>query len=391
MTTEGQSQRKRIRAGLLLRQNRAAIFTVLAWFLANYVIFAVVLSKGWTRALWTLFYFAPDGSKWGNFYMTMSDFVVFGMVVSVVATGVSRHYRPEQTSAVLASMAKDHVVVLGFTNLGQRVVELCEQKGIPVVVVDRDRERVSSLIQGERPLVLGDPEDSGALAAASVGRAKLVVIAEDGVEAGAIAARRVRTINPKVTLVVRCADDDVGQVLGRAYDAKIVSTTRLAARHIEQAALKQGVRRCVLIGFNSLAVRVYAALRPKGIEVTIIDDKTAKRPTGSHDGALDGLAGAISNGDPSSYEVLRAAGVHEAELVVLTGEDLGHALVVCERVRDINGQAKVIVRAFHEDAAAILTQAPFRAEVVSSSRFALRSLVREGAFEAVGVERTAST
>ncbi|MBL8680572.1 MAG: NAD-binding protein [Myxococcales bacterium] len=390
MTTEGHSQRRRIRARLLFRQNRAALFVVLAWFLANYLIFAVLMSKGWTRALWTLFYFEPDQSKWGNFYMTMSDFVVFGMVVSVVATGVSRHYRPEQTCSILASLAKDHVVVVGYTNLGQRVVELCEQRGIPVVVIDDDPERVASLIQGERPLVIGSGADSGALAAASVGKAKLVVIAEDGVELGAVAARRVRNIAPKVSLVVRCSDDDVGQVLARAYDAKIISTTKLAAKHVEQTAIKQGVRRCVIIGFNSLAVRVYAALRPKGVEVTIIDDKREKRPTGGHDGALDGIQSAVSVGDPSSYEVLRAAGAHEAELVVLTGEDLGHALVVSERVRDLNGQTRLIVRAFHEDAAAILTQAPFRAEVVSSSRFAIRALVREGAFESVGVERNTS-
>lgn len=374
----------------MFRQNRAAIFVVLAWFLSNYLIFAVLLSKGWTRALWTLFYFEPDASKWGNFYMTMSDFVVFGMVVSVVATGVSRHYRPEQTCSILANIARDHVVVVGFTNLGQRVVELCEQRGIPVVVVDEDRERVGSLIQGERPLILGSGTDSGALAAASVARAKLVVIAEDGVELGAVASRRVRTIAPDVSLVVRCADDDVGQVLARAYGAKIVSTTKLAAKHIEQTAIKQGARRCVIIGFNSLAVRVYAALRPKGVEVTIIDDKKEKRPSGGQDGALEGIAAAVSTGDPTSYEALRAAGAHEAELVVLTGEDLGHALVVGERVRDLNGQARMIVRAFHEDAAAILTQAPFRAEVVSSSRFAIRALVREGVFESVGVDRNAS-
>lgn len=386
MPNETGTQRRRIRARLLFVQNRAAILVVLLWFVANYFVFTLALGRSAHDALSALFYFTEDPTRWGHFYMIMSDFVVFGMVVSVVATGVSRHYRPEQTCQILAERARNHVVVVGYTNVGKRVVELCHHHGIPVVVVDADRERVATLVHHEHPLVIESGSESTALAAASVQRAKLVIIAEDGVEAGAITARRVRAIAPDVSLIVRCADDDVGQVLARAYNARIVSTSRLAAKHVEQAASKHGTRRCVLIGYNSLSARIFAALSAKGIDVKVVHDGRDK-PEAS---APIVPAEAIVKGAASDYEVLRAAGAHDAELVVLTGENLGHALVTCERVRDLNAQARVIVRVFHEDAAAILTQSPFRAEVVSSSRHALRSLVREGAFEPVGVERNAN-
>jgi Trk K+ transport system NAD-binding subunit len=199
----------------------------------------------------------------------------------------------------------------------------------------------------------------------------------------------VRAIAPDVTLVVRCADDDVGQVLARAYAAKVVSTSRLAARHVEQSATKHGPKRCVLIGNNSLSARIYAVLRARGIDVKILTDDEhgkSKPEPGSPIVAPEDLV----KGSSTDYEGLRAAGAHDAEMVVLTSDNLGHALVTCERVRDLNTQARVIVRVFHEDAAAILTQAPFRAEVVSSSRHAVRSLVRDGAFEAVGIERNAN-
>jgi Trk K+ transport system NAD-binding subunit len=378
-------RRRRIRARILLRQNRVALGLVLLWFIANYLVFALALKRGFTKALWILFYFDPDPTRWGNFYMTMSDFVVFGMVVSVVATGLSRHYRPEQTGAILAGSMRDHVVVVGYTNLGKRVVELCHHHGVNVVVVDGDRERTASLAQSEHPLVLESGTETAALKAASVERAALVVIAEDGVEAGAIASRRVRALAPKVSLIVRCADDDVGLVLSRSYDAKLVSTGRLAARHVEQSVLKLGIRRCLLIGHNALSVRLYELLRSRNVEVKVLDDGRQGASTWGSVAVEDRV-----KGDACSYDTLRAAGIMDAELVVLTGEDLGHALVACERVRDLNTQTKVIVRVFHEDAAAILTQAPFKAEVVSSSRHALRALVKDGAFEPVGIARNAS-
>lgn len=385
---ESTTHRRRVRAQLLLQQNRAAILVVLLWFLGNYLIFTGALHHSAREALLTLFYFREDPSKWGHFYMIMSDFVVFGMVVSVVATGVSRHYRPEQTCAILAESARDHVVVIGYTNLGKRVVELCHHHKVPVVVVDPDRERVATLVQNEQPLVIESASEASAMRAASVHRAKVVVIAEDGVEAGAIAARKVRAMAPKVTLVVRCADDDVGQVLARAYEAKVISTSRLAARHVEQSASKHGPKRCVLVGNNGLSARIYAVLRTRGIDVKIIDDSEQKSRVEPGSPAV--AAEDIVKGAATDYDTLRASGAHDAELVVLTGENLGHALVTCERVRDLNANARVIVRVFHEDAAAILTQSPFRAEVVSSSRHALRTLVREGAFEAVGIERNAT-
>jgi Trk K+ transport system NAD-binding subunit len=385
---ESTAHRRRVRAQLLLEQNRAALTLVLLWFVANYLIFTLALHHPAREALLTLFYFREDPTQWGHFYMIMSDFVVFGMVVSVVATGVSRHYRPEQTCSILAESARDHVVVIGYTNLGKRVVELCHHHKVPVVVVDPERERVASLVQNEQPLVIESAAEATALRAASVHRAKLVVIAEDGVEAGAIAARKVRALAPKVALVVRCADDDVGQVLARAYEAKVISTSRLAARHVEHAASKHGPKRCVLIGNNSLSARIYSVLRPRGIDVKVLDDSEQKSKPEPGSPAV--ASEDIVKGAATDYDALRAAGAHDAELVVLTGDNLGHALVTCERVRDLNATARVIVRVFHEDAAAILTQAPFRAEVVSSSRHALRTLVRDGLFEPVGVERNAT-
>jgi Trk K+ transport system NAD-binding subunit len=380
--------RRQVRTKLLWQQNRAAILLVISWFAANFAVFLLYLHRTPSRALLALFYFEPDPSRWGTFYLTMSDFVVFGMVVSVVATGVSRHYRPEQTGAILAKSMTDHVVVIGHTNFGQRVVDLCHSKNIGVVVIDPDRARVDGLIREEHPLVIAAGTDVSELDAANVSRAKLVVIAEEGVEVASIAARRVRLLNPECAMILRCADDDVGAVLARNHQAKLVSTSKVAARHVEQYAKKHQVKACVLIGYNSLATRIQKALSQLGVKAVIIDEGRAKPGNKSSANVHGDLKrDQIVFGDAASYETLEKAAIKEADLVVLTGEELGHSLVICDRVRDLNASARLIVRVFHEDAGLLLTQAPFKADVVSTSRHALATLVKEGAFECVGISR----
>jgi Trk K+ transport system NAD-binding subunit len=83
---------------------------------------------------------------------------------------------------------------------------------------------------------------------------------------------------------------------------------------------------------------------------------------------------------------IAAAGVAEADLVVLCDDDLGDNLVRVDRIRDLNKRARIVCRAFHEDAAEILTRSPFDCIVLSTSRYAADSLARSGVFRDVGID-----
>jgi hypothetical protein len=58
----------------------------------------------------------------------------------------------------------------------------------------------------------------------------------------------------------RCADDDVGQILMKAYQARVLSTSKIAARFILAQAQKAGARRAVVVGQNNVGRRVAEAL-----------------------------------------------------------------------------------------------------------------------------------
>jgi Trk K+ transport system NAD-binding subunit len=232
--------------------------------------------------------------------------------------------------------------------------------GATAVVVDEDRTRVEALIRAEEPLALGSGREAAALKAAGVAHAKIVVIAADELEVAAVACPIIRAENPGCKLVVRCNDEETGQTLGKTYAARVLSTSRMAARFILGHAEKAGARRAVVIGQNSVGKRVTEVLTEARIACTLIPETD----------------------DPA---VLGSAGVGEAELVVVADDDLGKNLVRVDRIRKLNPNGLLVCRIFHDDAADILTQRPFRCLVLSTSRLAAETLAAEGVFRDVGI------
>ena len=342
------------RLKLAIRQNRAAALFVMAWIAGGALLFARVSRMSPHDALFTATCLAKAAGGWGAIYQSFTEVVVFGAIASVIVTNVTRKYRPEATARALAEGARGHVVVVGWTHLGQRVRELAVASGCEVVVVEDDAEKVAELVREEEPLVIGNARERSVLEAAQVAAAKVVILATDDLEAAAVACRLVRELNDTCELVVRCPDEDVGAVLAKTYRARSLSTSRLAAEFIRSHAVKARAKSALVLGDNNLSARVVEALAEKRI---------AAATSGS--GA-------------------------DVDLVVLCDDDLGKNLLTVDRIRDVNRRVKIICRAFHDDAAEVLTRDPFSCTVLSTSRHAAESLVRSGVFREMGVVETAA-
>ncbi len=349
-----------VRAGLALRQNRSALLFIGAWLIVNYVLLVRMFHLSREAAALVAICVTKASEGWPRIYQSFTEVVVFGLVASLVVANVTRHYRPEATCHALAARASGHVVVIGWTNLGRRVAELVAAHGREVVVVEENAALVAALVHDERPLVVGSAQERVVLEAAAVSRAKVVVIATDELETAAVACRLVRELNASCELVVRCPDEEIGAVLAKTYRARAVSTSLLAAEFIQGHAVKARARAVVVLGKNSVGDRVASALNDKRIphhhaEVT---DDVAK---------------------------LTAAGIPQADLVVVCDDDLGKNLIRIDRIRDLNKRTRIICRAFHDEAAEVLSRAPFDCVVISTSKHASEALARQGAFREVGI------
>lgn len=340
---------------IAITQNAIALAFVSTWLAANALWFA--RGRPLPDVVEILLGLATAEGTYGRFYGPFTRVVVFGVVVSIIVSNVTRKYRPEATSRRLAGEARDHVVVVGYTHVGERIRESMLASGIEVVVVDPDRARVEGIVHDEAPLVIGDPRDPSTIEAAAIMRARAVAVVADEVEVAAVVAQAVRARNPSCELILRCPDDDVGEILARTHRARIISTSRAVAKRVVDDAHRRGVRRVLVLGENSIGRRVARSLTERGVNAR--------------------LAPAVE--DPSSL-------VLDAELILIADDDLGKNLVRVDRIRDVSPHARIICRAFHEDAAEILTKPPFRCEVISSSRLAVEALIAEGAFGAARVE-----
>jgi Trk K+ transport system NAD-binding subunit len=339
-----------VRMRLAASQNRGAILFVLGWIVTAFVVMNRSLHMPPVAAALVAVCVTKAQGGALSVYQSFTEVVVFGVVAAVVVTNVTRKYQPAHTSRALASRADGHVLVVGYTNLGKRLAAMARAGGAEVVVVAEKAEDVETLVRDEDPVVLGNARDAAVLDDANVARAKIVVIATDDLEEAAVACRHVRERNALCEIIVRCPDDDVGAILAKTYRARAVSTSRLAATFVLGHALKARAKVAVVIATNNLASRAAEVLRDKGIQVRTTFDR-----------------------------------LEEADFFVLCDDDLGKNLIAVDRIRDVNRRAKIVCRAFHDEAADVLTREPFGCVVLSTSRHAAEALVRAGALREVGI------
>jgi CPA2 family monovalent cation:H+ antiporter-2 len=133
---------------------------------------------------------------------------------------------------------RDHAVIIGYGRVGSVIGETLAEKGIPYVVVEKDRALVESLYARDVRAIFGDSTAPGILDAARIDTAKLILIAvPDGVQALRtleVARRR----NPGIESAVRTHSVSVLEQLERRGVGKAVMAERELASSLKNYALK---------------------------------------------------------------------------------------------------------------------------------------------------------
>jgi voltage-gated potassium channel Kch len=369
--------RREIQLKLLWRQNRWLLQFLFGWVSISFVI---LLATGHPplEALQILSFFQEDKSHFGFFYASMTDFVVFGLVMSVILVDMQRQVRPEATCRVMAEELRRHAIIFHFSNLGRRTWQMFVDNDIPVTVVDPDPANLEELIRDGYPCLVGTGRTPADLDAVNVRDAKFIMICSDHLESAAVICSLVRQRNPNCDLVARCAEDDIGEVLARRYKATVVSTSRVASWFLHDYLTKHKVQKCVLVGGGQLGRRMIPILQELEHDFAVV---------AARDGDVSDIL------DKSHYivgrfnddRILEQAGVVDTELVLFTEDDFSLAMATVDRVRGLNHKCKVVCRVFMDDAADLLSAEPFQCDIFSTSRQAVEQLRAQGAFQAVGL------
>lgn len=102
----------------------------------------------------------------------------------------------------------DHVIICGFGRIGQTVSRFLKQESIDFVAIDIDPLRTTKAREAGENVLFGSSRQNELLEAAHLSTAKLVVIAFGEDKQSIEVIQKVRSLAPKVPILVRTRNDD---------------------------------------------------------------------------------------------------------------------------------------------------------------------------------------
>ena len=109
-----------------------------------------------------------------------------------------------------------HVVLVGWGAVGRGIADALHAHGVPVVVVDDNRERIDALRQQGMAAVFGNAREPAVLVQAHVKEAGLLVVAVPQSTDVRPMVETARTLNPGIGIVARAEDEDLAALLRAA-------------------------------------------------------------------------------------------------------------------------------------------------------------------------------
>jgi len=123
----------------------------------------------------------------------------------------------------------DHAIVIGYGRVGSALAQVLRDRGVPVLVIDDNKEHVAEAHAAGLPGIRGSAASDKVLAEAHPERAKIAVLAiPQPLEAGETLAK-LRALNPGLTLLARAhSDTEVKHLLEHGADGTVMAERELA-------------------------------------------------------------------------------------------------------------------------------------------------------------------
>jgi hypothetical protein len=178
---------------------------------------------------------------------TLTIAIALSMAVTAVAAPLGRGLLNRLEGEARASLdelstetagARNHVVVVGFGQVGMALTRHLVGLHIPVLALDYDPKRVRASRERHLPVYFGNATRAEVLRAAHVGQSRLVVIALPDQAIAERVATVMRSLYPRLRLLARAPDDSSALLLRAAgADAVVVDGLTTALDLAQRAVL----------------------------------------------------------------------------------------------------------------------------------------------------------
>ena len=251
------------------------VFLFLFWF-GGFISFIIFLPNHslWEYILYSLTVRRPVSVvDFTNFYSLVWPILLEVIVFGFIMGELMEKYNPVITSRILAKHKRNHIVIIGFNHISERIIEYCIENKERFCIIEDNLELVEDLISMGYPVVVGDPTETANLAFASIKRAREVFINSDDVRIAIICTEKIRDVNEICPIYVRAFEDHVREYLKQQpLNAIPFSTSKWAMDDINEWT-KNKTGKAIVIGRDNLTHRIayQISLQPER-EVYLFDD-----------------------------------------------------------------------------------------------------------------------
>jgi monovalent cation:H+ antiporter-2, CPA2 family len=123
----------------------------------------------------------------------------------------------------------NHAILVGYGRVGRELARLLQERGVPLVLIEADRDRVTEARKHGFTTIFGNAAAEAVLKEARPDTAQLAILAvPQALEAGEVVAR-MKATNPQITVLARAhSEAEVKHLLDHGADAAVLAERELA-------------------------------------------------------------------------------------------------------------------------------------------------------------------
>ena len=223
----------------------------------------------------------------------------FAILIPIVVAPVLQSVR---ASVPTKSKAQEHVLIVGYSSMVDTIIGELNERDLPYLVIDGDRDVVQALVERKIPCICGDPSDEVTLQNAQIQRAKKVVLNQSDEKNAIIALVAKKLTRADIIGLV----EDMANAVYLLYAGadKVVSPKQLLGIDIGHKAAMPITHQLIgttpLVG--SLRIFELPILGESGLNGSSIEDAKIRERTGATVIAI--WKGAKLNFNPSASEII---------------------------------------------------------------------------------------
>ncbi len=141
----------------------------------------------------------------------------------------------------MINQLSDHYVICGYGRVGRGACEELQRSGVPLVVLERDPQKVQQLMGEKIPVLAVDATQDRSLLEANIGRAKGLIAALATDADNLFVVLSARELNPGLRIAVRIGDEGAEAKLRRAGADTIISPYARAGKRMAQTMIRPNV------------------------------------------------------------------------------------------------------------------------------------------------------